>query len=108
MTSIVSDESEELRKEIELLKQKTKSLENSLSVHKKSKMRIGHAIGGVILLAIGLMFVVGGGASAIDSLCIGQSFGSCRSDTMTFIGASIVFWIGMIPSIFGVRLVAKA
>jgi len=64
-------------------------------------------IGGVILLAIGLVMVVGGGAAAIAAMCIGQSYGSCNSDELTFIGGVIFFWIGMVPTVFGVRLIAK-
>ena len=115
MTSIVSDESENLKEKYEkgeLTKGEYESKKGELNdkehILQKEKMKIGKAIGGSILLAIGLLFVVGGGASVITSLCLGQPYGSCRSDFMMLIVGSIMFWIGIVPTIFGVRFVAKA
>ena len=60
-------------------------------------------------MAIGMVMVVAGGGMVIASLCIGQPlYGSCRGDMMAFIGGAIFFWIGMIPTIFGVRIIARA
>ena len=41
-------------------------------------------------------------------MCLGQAYGTCNSDGMAAIVGIIIFWIGMIPTIFGVRLIAKA
>lgn len=108
-TSEQPTEIEILRKEVHKLQDKNHVIEEHLRNQVNQKMRKGNAIGGVILMAIGIIMVVGGGAGAIDSMCIGQGYGStCRSDMMAFIGGIVVFWIGMIPTIFGVRLIAKA
>ncbi len=102
------NDAKELRMEIELLKEKINKIQDPIHIQNKSKMKKGQAVGGVILLAIGLMMVVGGGAAVLTSMCLGQPYGSCRSDFITLIGGSIVFWIGMVPTIFGVRVIAKA
>jgi hypothetical protein len=104
-------EIEELRKEIHKLQDQNHTIEKHLKNQWGQKMRKANAVGGVVLMAIGIMMVVGGGASVLDQFCIGQSTGyggTCRSDMMGFIAGAVVFWIGMIPTIFGVRLIAKA
>ena len=107
-TSEQPTEIEILRKEVHKLQDKNHVIEEHLRNQVNQKMRKGNAIGGVILMAIGIIMVVGGGAGAIDSMCIGQAYGTCRSDMMALIGGVVIFWIGMIPTIFGVRLIAKA
>lgn len=100
-----------LRKEIHKLQDKNHVIEEHLRNQGNQKIRKGDAIGGVFLMAIGIMLVVGGGGMVIVSLCLGQSTGyggTCRSDMMSFITGEVAFWIGMIPTIFGVRLIAKA
>ena len=71
---------------------------------KSNKMRKGVAIGGALLMALGLVMVVIGGIAGtcwISNTCpSGSSLGVMISWA--------VFWIGLIPTIFGVRFVAKA
>ena len=55
--------------------------------------------------------VVGGGGMVIVSTCIAQSSGyggTCSSDMMAFIMGEVLFWVGMIPTVFGVRMIARA
>ena len=62
-------------------------------------------------MAIGMVMVVAGGGMVIASLCIGQPLygdGACRINGELVIGGVILFWIGMIPTVFGVRMIAKA
>ena len=70
----------------------------------RTKIRKGVAIGGALLMAIGLVMVVIGGIAGtcwISNTCpSGSSLGVMISWA--------VFWIGLIPTIFGVRFVAKA
>ena len=104
-------EIEELRKEVHQLQDQNHTIEKHLKNQGGQKMRKANAVGGVILMAIGIMLVVGGGASVLDQFCIGQSTGyggTCRSDMMGFIAGAVIFWVGMIPTICGVRLIAKA
>ena len=72
----------------------------------RTKMRWGVAIAGAILMAIGLIMVVGGGITGtcwMTKTCP-TGYGA---DLSIFISWAI-FWIGLIPTIFGVRYVAKA
>lgn len=101
-------EIEQLRKEIHKLQDKNHIIEEHLRKQTTQKMRKGNAVFGVFLMAIGILMVVGGGAGAIDAMCFGQAYGTCNSDGMAAIVGIIIFWIGMIPTIFGVRLIAKA
>jgi len=104
-----TSEYSELRNEVDELKEKIDKIENHLVAQTKQKMNTWRAVGGVILLAIGLLMVVGGGASAIASMCVGQPlYGSCRSDTFTWTFGVVIFWIGMIPSVYGIKYVASA
>gem|GEM_PF-676234 len=98
----------ELKTEIARLRKRIEITEEHLSEGKERKIRKLQAVGGVILLAIGLLMVVGGGAAAIGSMCLGQSYGSCQSNTFGWIIGVVIFWIGMIPTIFGVRGIANA
>lgn len=110
-TTIQPTEIELLRKEIHKLQDRNHLIEEHLKNQPNKKIQKGRAIGGVILMAIGIVMVVGGGAVVIASLCIGQSSGyggTCQSNIMAFIGGAVWFWIGMIPTVFGVRLIAKA
>ena len=71
-----------------------------------NKMRWGVAIGGAILLAIGLVIVVGTG---IAGTCwMSRTCGSGYGSTLNLYISWILFWIGLIPTIFGVRYIAKA
>ncbi len=107
--SIQPTEIELLRKEIHKLQDKNHIIEEHLRNQPNSGIRKGRAVGGVILMAIGMVMVVAGGIGTLASLCIGQPlYGTCRGDVLSFIGSAVVFWIGMIPTIFGVRLIAKA
>ena len=108
-TTIQPTEIELLRKEIHKLQDRNHLIEEHLKNQPNKKIQKGRAIGGVILMAIGMVMVVAGGGMVIASLCIGQPlYGSCRGDMMAFIGGAIFFWIGMIPTIFGVRIIARA
>ena len=60
-------------------------------------------IGGVILLAIGLMMVAGGGGMALMEL----TRGAFSSSSTNFLLGIVLFWIGMVPTVFGVRLIAR-
>jgi len=66
-------------------------------------------IGGVILLAIGLVMVAGGGGITILSLMsIGGASGMMGSSSSSmWIWGSVLFWIGMAPTVIGIRLVAR-
>ncbi len=106
-------EIEQLRKEIHKLQDKNHIIEEHLKKQGVGhKIRKANAVGGVILMAIGIMMVTGGAGMLISSLCLGQSTygmgGSCRGDMATGIAGIVIFWIGMIPTIFGVRTIAKA
>lgn len=110
-TTVQPTEIELLRKEIHKLQDRNHIIEEHLRKQPNQKMRKGQAVGGVILMAIGMVMVVGGGGMVIASLCIGQSTGyggTCRSDMMAFIAGEVLFWVGMIPTVFGVRMIARA
>jgi len=66
----------------------------------------GATIGGVILLAIGLMMVVGGGGAAIMSMTNSNMSSSMFPSGLTMTIGIVFFWIGMVPTIIGVRLIA--
>ena len=107
-TSKQPTEIEILRKEIQKLQDRNHVIEEHLRNQTNPKMRKGHAVGGVFFMAIGIIMVVGGGAAALDLMCIAHTYGTCRSDMMALIGGLVFFGIGMIPTIFGVRLIARA
>lgn len=107
-TTIQQTEIELLRKEIHKLQDKNHLIEEHLRKQPNQKIQKGRAVGGVILMAIGMVMVVAGGIGTLASLCIGQSLYGCSGDFLTFIGSAVVFWIGMIPTISGVRLIARA
>ena len=74
-----------------------------------NKMRLGVAIGGAILLAFGLVLVVSGAATGFAAMCWGSSTSvRCHSDGLMMMMGWTIFWIGLIPTIFGIRYVAKA
>ena len=74
---------------------------------KQKESGAGNTIAGVILLAIGLSMVIIGGAAGIDPF-LNRSSGQYNSfDTLTWIAAIIIFWIGMLPTIFGIRFIAQ-
>ena len=76
---------------------------------KRTKMRWGVAIGGAILLAFGLVLVVSGAATGFAAMCWGPPTSvRCHSDGLMMMMGWAIFWIGLIPTIFGVRFVAKA
>ena len=75
-------------------------------------MRWSVAIGGAILLAIGLVMVTVGAATGFAGMCwfsaMSASGVRCYSDGLVMMMGWAIFWIGLIPTIFGVRFVAKA
>ena len=72
-------------------------------------MRWGVAIGGAILLAFGLVLVVSGAATGFAAMCWGPPTSvRCHSDGLMMMMGWAIFWIGLIPTIFGIRYVAKA
>ena len=74
-----------------------------------NKMRWGVAIGGAILLAFGLVLVVSGAATGFAAMCWGPPTSvRCHSDGLMMMMGWAIFWIGLIPTIFGIRYVAKA
>ena len=74
-----------------------------------NKMRWGVAIGAAIVLAIGLVMVTGGAATGFAGMCWGvPSSVRCYDNAMLIIFGWTIFWIGLIPTIFGVRYIAKA
>ena len=76
---------------------------------KRTKMRWGIAIGGAILLAFGLVLVVSGSATGFAGMCFFKMSGvRCYSDGLMMMMGWAIFWIGLIPTIFGIRYVAKA
>ena len=87
-------------------------LELGIKDSKRTKMRWGVAIGGAILLAIGLVMVTGGAATGFAGMCwfsaMSASGARCYSDGLVMMMGWAIFWIGLIPTIFGVRFVAKA
>ena len=72
-----------------------------------NKMRWGVAIGGAVLLAFGLVLVVTGSAVGLEGMCFFAG-GRCYTDIFQVFGGWAMFWIGIIPTIFGIRYVAKA
>jgi len=70
-------------------------------------MGAGKTIAGVILLAIGLPMVISGGAIVIDSFLNPSYNQPYSSNGMIWIIGVISFWIGMVPTIFGIRFVAQ-
>ena len=72
-----------------------------------NKMRWGVAIGGAILLAFGLVLVVSGAATGFAAMCWGP-FSECHSDGLMMMMGWTIFWIGLIPTIFGIRYIVKA
>ena len=74
-----------------------------------NKIRWGVAIGGAILLAFGLVLVVSGAATGFAAMCWGPSTSvRCHSDGLMMMMGWTIFWIGLIPTIFGIRYIAKA
>jgi len=67
-------------------------------------MGAGTTIGGVILLAIGLIMVAGGGSMTLMEM-MSSAFSSSSS---AMIGGIILFWIGMAPTVIGIRLIARS
>lgn len=67
-------------------------------------MGAGATIGGVILLAIGLIMVAGGGGAFIMSM-MNSGF---SSSSPAMIGGIVLFWIGMAPTVIGIRLIARS
>ena len=82
----------------------------------RTKMRKGVAIGGAFLLAFGVLMVVFGAETGFAAMCWGNSMHSlygdslvrCTGDTMNMFFGWAVFWVGLVPTIFGIRYVAKA
>jgi uncharacterized membrane protein len=92
--------------EITTLQKKVESLEYNIElIRTKKKMSYGKAFAGVILLTIGIILVSTGGAAGMSFLSTPPYSGNTSSNV---VGGWILFWIGVIPTIFGVRLVAKA
>ena len=96
-----------------ILEEERKKAEAKLELGKKdgkrTKMRWSVAIGGAILLAFGLVLVVSGAATGFAAMCWGPSTSvRCHSDGLMMMMGWTIFWIGLIPTIFGVRFVAKA
>ena len=84
-------------------------LELGIKDGKRTKMRWGVAIGGAILLAFGLVLVVSGAATGFAAMCWGPPTSvRCHSDGLMMMMGWAIFWIGLIPTIFGIRYVAKA
>ena len=84
-------------------------LELGIKDSKRTKMRWGVAIGGAILLAFGLVLVVSGAATGFAAMCWGPPTSvRCHSDGLMMMMGWAIFWIGLIPTIFGIRYVAKA
>lgn len=87
---------------------------------KGTKMRKGVAIGGAFLLAFGVLMIVFGAESAFAAMCWGATQQTlvtggyqgtviqCHGDDMNMFLGWAIFWIGLIPTIFGIRYVAKA
>ena len=73
-----------------------------------TKMRKAVAIGGALLLAFGLLLIVFGSATGFTGMCWGLSSNACRSDFLDMMFGWSIFWIGLIPTIFGIRYIAKA
>lgn len=83
-------------------------------------MRKGVAIGGAFLLAFGVLMIVFGAESAFAAMCWGATQQTlvtggyqgtviqCHGDDMNMFFGWAIFWIGLIPTIFGIRYVAKA
>ena len=93
---------------------KTKEQDTILDQAKKTskdpnKMRWGVAIGGAILLAFGLVLVISGSAAGFAGMCWGvPSSVRCYDNLGMIIMGWGMFWVGLIPTILGVRYVAKA
>ena len=84
-------------------------LELGIKDSKRTKMRWGVAIGGAILLAFGLVLIVSGAATGFAAMCWGPPTSvRCHSDGLMMMMGWAIFWIGLIPTIFGIRYVAKA
>ena len=84
-------------------------LELGIKDSKRTKMRWGVAIGGAILLAFGLVLIVSGAATGFAAMCWGPPTSvRCHSDGLMMMMGWTIFWIGLIPTIFGIRYVAKA
>ena len=73
-----------------------------------TKMRKAVAIGGALLLAFGLLLIVSGAVTGFTGMCWGLSSNACRSDFLDMMFGWSIFWIGLIPTIFGIRYIAKA
>ena len=73
-----------------------------------TKMRKAVAIGGALLLAFGLLLIVFGSTTGFIGMCWGLSSNACRSDFGVMMVGWSIFWIGLIPTIFGIRYIAKA
>ncbi len=94
--------------EITILKKKVESLEYNIEqITKKKSISAGKAFAGAILLAIGIG-LVSFGITAGSSFLFQPSYAMSGNSSMLMIAGWFMFWIGIIPTIFGVRLIAKA
>ena len=74
-----------------------------------TKMRWGIAIGGALLTALGLLMIVAGGNAGLIEMCWAWNMsGRCYPDFFSATFAWAIFWTGLIPTIFGIRYIAKA
>mgnify|MGYP001209840644 CR=1 FL=1 len=74
-----------------------------------AKMRWSIAIGGALLLALGLLMIVAGGNAGLIEMCWAWNMsGRCYPDFFSATIAWAIFWTGLIPTIFGIRYIAKA
>lgn len=74
-----------------------------------TKMRWGIAIGGALLTALGLLMIVAGGNAGLIEMCWAWNMsGRCYPDFFSATIAWAIFWVGIIPTIFGIRYIAKA
>ena len=77
-----------------------------------TKMRWGKAIGGALLTALGLLMIAAGGNGGLIEMCWSvatySSSGFCRPDFFSATFSWAIFWVGLIPTIFGIRYIAKA
>jgi len=99
--------------EITILKKKVESLEYNIKlITKKKKISYGSAIAGAVLLAVGIAMVsfgmIAGSSFLLNPGSSGLGYGYASNDSMVMLMGWVIFWIGLIPTIVGVRWIAKA
>ena len=99
--------------DISILKRKVESLEYNLEqIKKKKKISYVDAIAGAISLTIGIAMVsfgmIAGSSFLFNSADIGYGYGTSGSNSLIMMIGWAVFWIGLLPTVVGVRWISRA